>query len=281
MVPTKDCAATIAGVIEHTVGPARAAGLVDEVVVIDGSGDDTAVRARDAGAVVLPEDSVLPEFGPSLGKGDAMWRALTRTSGSVVCFLDGDTADPDPAHLLGLLGPLLIDPTIELVKGSFARPFRAGDATVAHEGGRVTEIAARPLLNLHFPLLAGFQQPLAGEFGARRALLESLSFPAGYGVEIAVLIDSLRERGLDALAECDLGERQNRHQPLRALGEMSLAIMIAVERRLDGRPSSSGGQFLRPWEDGVIVRVPVTERPPLATLRAGVEARAVAPASSP
>jgi glycosyltransferase involved in cell wall biosynthesis len=281
VVPTKDCAETITGVIERTVGPARAAGLVDEVVVIDGSADDTAARAREAGAIVLAEDSVLAEFGPALGKGDAMWRALAQTSGSVVCFLDGDTEDADPAHLLGLLGPLLLDPTIELVKGSFARPFRAAaDTTVAHEGGRVTEIAARPLLNLHFPLLAGFQQPLAGEFGGRRALLETLPFPAGYGVEIAVLIDSLRERGLDALAECDLGERQNRHQPLRALGEMALAVMIAVERRLEGRPSSSGGQFLRPWEDGAIVRVPVIERPPLATLRPGTAARAAAPASS-
>jgi glycosyltransferase involved in cell wall biosynthesis len=269
VVPTKDCAATIGGVLEDTVGPARLAGLVDELVVIDGSTDDTGALARAGGAVVIREDEILREFGPSLGKGDAMWRALSRTTGSVVCFLDGDTEDPDPGHLLGLLGPLLLDPTIELVKGAFVRPFRSGETTLPNEGGRVTELTARPLLNLHFPLLCGFQQPLAGEFGARRTLLESLPFPVGYGVEIAVLIDSLRERGLEALAECDLGTRQNRHQPLRELGEMAFAIMLAVEHRLDGRrnSSSSGGQYLRPWEDGAIVRVPVSERPPLATLR--------------
>ncbi|HEX3616491.1 MAG TPA: glucosyl-3-phosphoglycerate synthase [Solirubrobacteraceae bacterium] len=272
VIPTKDCEDTIGAVLEQTVGPARVAGLVDELIVIDGSRDATAARAVAGGARVVQESEVLPEFGPSLGKGDAMWRALAVTSGSIVCFLDGDTGDPDPRHLLGLLGPLFAEPTIMLVKGSFARPFRSGGTTSVDEGGRVTELAARPLLNLHFPLLSGFQQPLAGEFGARRALLEGLPFPTGYGVEIATLIDSLREYGLDALAESDLGERQNRHQPLRSLGEMAFAVMIAVERRLEGRTSSSGGQYLRPWQDGAIIRVPVGERPALATLRPALDA---------
>jgi glycosyltransferase involved in cell wall biosynthesis len=271
VIPTKDCEDTIGGVIEATVGPARLAGLVDELVVIDGSSDETQARAQAAGAVVWHEDEVLPEFGPSRGKGDAMWRALSQTTGSIVCFLDGDTADPDPCHLLGLLGPLVTDPTVTLVKGSFARPFRSGEATVANDGGRVTELAARPLLNLHFPLLAGFQQPLAGEFSARRTLLEALPFPSGYGVEIAVLIDSLRRCGLEALAEADLGTRQNRHQPLRALGAMAFAVMVAVEQRLEGRRSSSGGQYLRPWDEATTVRVPVAERPPLTTLQPALQ----------
>lgn len=280
VIPTRNCAGTITGVLEETVGPARAAGIVDEVVVIDGSVDETGARAEAAGAVVIHEDDVLPEFGPSLGKGDAMWRALSQTTGSVVCFLDGDTEDPDPGHLLGQLGPLLADPTIMLVKGSFSRPFRSGATTLDNEGGRVTEIAARPLLNLHFPLLAGFQQPLAGEFGARRTLLEELPFPTGYGVEIALLIDSLRHHGLEALAESDLGVRQNRHQPVRALGEMAFAIMVAVEQRLEGRCSSSAGQYLRPWDDAATVRVPVGERPPLVTLRSAGQSSTPAPQRS-
>jgi hypothetical protein len=162
---------------------------------------------------------------------------------------------------------------VALVKGAFDRPFRAEGQDLAHEGGRVTEVMARPLLNLHFPLLAGFDQPLAGEFGARRELLKRIPFPVGYGVEVAVLIDALRACGLQGLAECHLGTRQNRHQPLRALGEMAFAVLAAVERRLDGPRSTTAGHYLRPWEDGAVVRVPVEERPPLDTLSASDQVR--------
>ena len=269
VIPAKQCADTVTGVLETTVAPAVAAGLVDEVVVVDAaSSDGTADRAAQAGARVLQQDELLDDFGPALGKGDAMWRALSATSGDIVCFLDADTANPDPDHLLGLLGPLLIDPEIVLVKGAFERPFAAAGRTLVDEGGRVTELMARPLINLHFPLLAGFAQPLAGEFAARRGLLETLPFPVGYGVEIAVLIDALRSRGLDALAECHLGTRQNRHQPLRKLGEMAFAVLAAAERRVQGPRSATGGQYLKPWEDGAVARVPVLERPPITSLSA-------------
>ena len=266
VIPTKDCEDTITGILQRTVAPLRDAGLVDDVVVIDaGAGDQTGTRARAAGARVLYQDAILPEYGRALGKGDAMWRALHATGGEVVCFLDGDTEDPHPHHLLGLLGPLLCEPGVALVKGTFERPFRAGEHSLANEGGRVTELTARPLLNLHFPLLAGFSQPLAGEFSARRDLLEQLQLPAGYGVEIAVLIDALRNVGLDSLAECHLGTRQNRHQPLRSLGEMAFAVLAAVEQRLDGRNSVMGG-YVRPWDDGAVVRVPIAERQPLSSI---------------
>ena len=264
VIPTKECGATIAGVLARTVEPLRALGMVDEVLVVDAaSSDGTAERARACGARVVQQDAVAPTQGPALGKGDAMWRALQITRGEIVCFLDGDTEDPSPEHLSGLLGPLLSDPAIDLVKGAFERPFKTGEERLAHEGGRVTELMARPLLNLHVPLLAGFTQPLAGEFAARRSLVERLAFPVGYGVEIAVLIDALREVGLDGLAECHLGTRQNRHQPLRALGEMAFAVLAAVERRVGGVRTASGGHYVRPWEDGSVVRVPIAERPAL------------------
>ncbi len=268
VIPTRECAETIAGVLTHTVSPLRAAGLVDELVVVDAdSHDGTATRAARCGAKVLQQDDLLTGYGPALGKGDAMWRAIQATHGEVICFLDGDTGDPHPHHLQGLLGPLLSGSETRLVKGAFARPLAEGAVMRLEEGGRVTELMARPLINLHVPLLAGFSQPLAGEFAARRELLERLPFPAGYGVEIAVMIDALRICGLEALAECHLGTRQNRHQPLRALGEMAFAVLAAVERRLDGPRSATGGAYLRPWEGGSIAHVPILERPPLSSLR--------------
>ena len=191
---------------------------------------------------------------------------MSATDGDIVCFLDADTADPHPEHLLGLLGPLLTDPEVMLVKGAFERPLRTAGGELAHEGGRVTELMARPLLNLHFPRLAGFSQPLAGEFAARRELLEAIPFPVGYGVEIAMLIDTLRRHGLQAMAQADLGARRNRHQSLRALGEMAYAVLAAVQRRIDGDATVAGGHYLRPWADGEIALVPVAERPPLGTL---------------
>jgi glucosyl-3-phosphoglycerate synthase len=262
VLPAREVADTIGGVLDAAVMPLVAAEVVDEVLVVDaGSTDGTAEVAAARGVRVLDEDRILPGHGPALGKGDAMWRALAVTTGDVMCFLDADTSHPAPWLLSGLLRPLLSDLEVQLVKGAFDRPF---ESARPHEGGRVTELMARPLLNLHFPELAGFAQPLAGEIAARRALLERLAFPAGYGVEIAMLIDALRLVGLDGLAEVDLGTRQNRHQPLRDLGEMAYAVLAAVEARIDGR-ASAGGHYVRPWDDFAVARVPVLERPPLAS----------------
>lgn len=267
IIPTKHCAATITGILHQTVGPLADLGLVDHVLVVDAqSPDGTAERAATAGATVVQQDELLTEHGLAMGKGDAMWRALHATRGDIICFLDGDTADPHPDHLLGLLGPLLCDPSLQLVKGAFDRPLRTGDHFLPDEGGRVTELMARPLLNLYEPALAGFAQPLAGEFSALRELLEAIPFPTGYGVEIAILIDALRRHGLGALAECHLGTRQNRHQPLRALGEMAYAVLAAVRARTGDNQVAITGKYLRPWDDLSNARVPVLERPPLREL---------------
>lgn len=267
IIPTRRCADTIGAVLAETVVPLRRAGLVDRVIVIDAaSADGTAALAARAGAEVLQQDAVQTGHGPALGRGDAMWRALSATTGDLVCFLDGDTADPCPDHLLGLIGPLLTRPELALVKGAFVRPRHAEDSIIAAEGDRVTELMARPLLNLHVPRLAGFAQPLTGAFAARRELLQAIPFPVGDGVEIAILIDALGHAGLEALAESDLGQRENRDQPLRALGEVAFAVLAAVERRRHNGRTPDSGAYLRPWADGTSVPVAITERPPLAAL---------------
>jgi glucosyl-3-phosphoglycerate synthase len=157
------------------------------------------------------------------------------------------------------------DDTLALVKGSFRRPFRIGDTVLPSGGGRVTELLARPLLNLHRPELAGFAQPLAGEIAARRSLLERLPFPVGYGIEIAMLLDAHARVGIDALAQADLGERQNRHQSLHALSAMALAVLVAAERRIGGLDAHAlaVSELVHPSAAASVRRIDVSERPPL------------------
>ena len=270
VLPTRDVAGTIGGVLDCLL-PLQARGLVDELVVVDAaSGDGTAEIAAARGAQVLQESELMTAHGPARGKGDAMWRGLSATSGDIVVFIDTDTEDFHQVFALGMIGPLLTAPGVEFVKGSFRRPFRMGEVSVPDGGGRVTELVARPLLNLHVPELAGFAQPLAGETAIRRPLAESLSFPVGYGVEIAMMIDTLRAVGIDAMAQVDLGTRQNRHQPLRSLSAMAHAVIVAASARVHGRDAIEAyapGPLALPAGGGIEVRqVPLEERPPLRTL---------------
>jgi glucosyl-3-phosphoglycerate synthase len=267
ILPTRECAATIGPILDR-LAPLREAGLVDEVLVVDAdSADGTAALARRHGARAVAESSLRPEVGPGRGKGDAMWRAAGATSAELLVFIDADTVDFDPVFLTGLLGPLFTDPDLAMVKGTFRRPLALGDTVREGEAGRVTELVARPLLNLHFPALSGFTQPLAGELAIRRDLFDRLSIPVGYGVEIAMLIDALRIVGLDALAEVDLGVRQNRHQSLRALSAMAAEIMVAVERRTGAAPRPASPAFRPRPEAGSppeLWRLRCEERPPTA-----------------
>ncbi|MGA2320506.1 MAG: glucosyl-3-phosphoglycerate synthase [Solirubrobacteraceae bacterium] len=271
VLPAREVAATIEP-IARCVAELGAAGLIDEAVVVDAASEDgTAEMAVAAGLRVVQEDAVAQECGPAQGKGDAMWRALQVVQSDIVAFFDSDTEDFHAGFVTGLLGPLICEPQIQLVKGSFKRPFRDGSGSRDGEGGRVTELLARPLLNLHAPELAVFDQPLAGEVAARRSLLARLPFSVGYGVEIAMLIDAWREVGLDGLAQVDLGVRQNRHQTLRDLSAMSYAVLVAASARFLGAEltdaPASGSLALPPQSPGMPMemrRVPIDERPPLS-----------------
>jgi glucosyl-3-phosphoglycerate synthase len=276
VLPAREVASTI-GPTLAALTPLRDAGLVDELLVVDAaSADGTAQVAQAAGATVVQEAEILAEHGPARGKGDALWRAVHATHGDVVAFVDADSAGFDARFALGLLGPLLTDPAVAFVKGAYRRPLTVGAETVPEGGGRVTELLARPLLNLHLPELAGIVQPLAGEVAARRELLEALPFPVGYGVEIANLIDALRHAGLDAIAQVDLGERRNAHQPLHALSAMAYAVLVAAERRIHGDAGALPPPLARPRADGALAlsEVAVEERPPLRTLADGDAATA-------
>ena len=271
-LPARDEATTIGSILTQ-LAPLTELGVIDQIVVVDHSTDSTAEIARRLGAEVHDQEELMPELGPVLGKGDAMWRALPVLTGDVVCFLDADSERFGAHFACGLLGPLLCEPGISFVKGFYRRPFRIGELTLPDGGGRVTELTARPLLNMFYPDLAAVQQPLAGEIAARRELLERLPFVSGYGVDIALLLDAYHAVGLDALAQVDLDVRQNAHQPLRDLGPMAYAVLQAVASRLerDGRLRGPlPATLLVPEDEGDMqaLRSHPVERPPLADLRA-------------
>ncbi|RII13711.1 Glucosyl-3-phosphoglycerate synthase [Streptomyces sp. YIM 130001] len=288
VLPALDEQATVGAIVStirrELMSPAVP--LVDELVVIDsGSRDRTAEVAAAAGARVVHRDAILPRIPALPGKGEVLWRSLLVTGGDIVCFVDADLREFSADFVRGIVGPLLTDPDVQFVKAMYDRPLgevadedHGGDPG-GDQGGRVTELVARPLLNLHWPQLAGFVQPLGGEYAVRRSLLEQLPFPVGYGVELGLLVDALHTVGLDALAQVDVGVRKHRHQDSRALGRMAAAIYRTAQLRL------ARGHLVRPrltqFERGPGGFEPHTrpvdteERPPMGNL-AEYQARRVA-----
>jgi glucosyl-3-phosphoglycerate synthase len=241
-LPARDEAATIGPIVAEVVGLA----IVDEVVVIDdGSTDDTAAVAAAAGARVVREADVLPEAGPGTGKGNALWKGLYACEGDILCYLDADLRNFRGEYVERLCAPLLADNDVLFVKAYYARSFEGAPTG----GGRVTELVARPLLSLLFPKLADIEQPLGGEYAARRTALEVLPFVEGWGVELALLVDLVARFGREALAQVDLDVREHRNRPLDELAPQARAIIATALQR---------AELLDP--------VDVRERPPMITL---------------
>ncbi len=275
VLPALNEARTV-GAIVTTFRSLVDAGLVDELIVIDpGSHDGTDAVARDAGATVVYEADVLPGQGRVPGKGEAMWKSLAATTGDLVCWIDADLEDAGPEFVCGLLGPLLTDPGVQYVKGFYERPLAERDRLRPTGGGRVTELVARPWLNMFWPDLAYVVQPLAGEQAGRRAHLESLPFAAHYGVEIGLLLDTYARHGLAGLAQVDLDRRIHRHQSVTTLGRMAYVIQHAILRRLaaEGRatfpePGTTLRQFRNVAQEYRLVAydLPLFDRPPLRSV---------------
>jgi glucosyl-3-phosphoglycerate synthase len=226
-IPARDEGSTVGSVVRAVVQPFLASaggnGLVDEVLVLnDGSIDDTAEQARAAGA------RVVSSRGVDGGKGQAMAAALEASAGDIIVYLDADVANTTPAFVTGMLGPLLLHLDVALVKGFYTRPLH-GEPT---GGGRVTELVARPVLELLFPELSEIRQPLAGETAAHRWVFEKVGFADGYGVEIALLIDVATHIGPGVLAQVDLGERIHRNRPLHELRPQAVDVLRAALDRI-------------------------------------------------
>ena len=276
VLPARNEAATVGHMVERLKDElVDRVPLIDELIVIDsGSADETASVATAAGAWVVRQDEVLTSLVDRPGKGEALWKSLYVTHGDVVVFIDADLEQFDPQFAVGLLGPLLAEPSVQFVKAFYDRPLQAGRTILPAGGGRVTELMARPLLNLHWPHLAGFVQPLAGEYAGRRTLLERVPFMSGYGVEIAMLVDVFELAGLSAMAQVDLGSRRHRNSSDAALGQMAaqvyLALLSRIERHGLGMMTVDASyeltQFARDGQSFVptTTDVGVIERPPMA-----------------
>jgi glucosyl-3-phosphoglycerate synthase len=210
--------------------------LIDQLVVVDSDSTDRTVEiATELGVQVERHSRILREVGSYVGKGEALWKSLHVLDGDIVAWIDTDIRNIQPRFVFGLIGPLLREPRIQYVKGFYKRPIKEGDKLVSEGGGRVTELMARPFLNLFFPELSGIIQPLSGEYAGRRAVLESVPFFTGYAVETGLLIDILESVGLSAIGQVDLERRIHRNQPLGNLSQMSYVILQAAIRKLEER----------------------------------------------
>jgi len=254
-LPARNEAETV-GPIVQTISALQHRGLIDETVVMDDrSTDATAKVAAAAGARVVSVPDVLPEAGAATGKGNALWASIAASAGDVIVWIDADLRSFTPDYVIGLLGPLLTDPEVTLVKGFYDRP------TVGGGGGRTTELMARPVLATFFPELGVIEQPLGGEYASRRSILEQLPFPQGYGVETGLLIDIAHRWGVDRIAQVDLGVREHRHQSLSALSSQAMEVLHAALLRTGADRATLSRVLMRPDEAPVEVRV--DERPPL------------------
>jgi glucosyl-3-phosphoglycerate synthase len=271
VLPALNEAATV-GAVVASVRP-HVGTLVDELVVVDsGSSDRTVEVAAAAGARVVRRTEVLTELEPLPGKGEVLWRSLAATTGDLLVFVDSDLVDPSPDFVPTLLGPLLLEPGVALVKGFYRRPL----AGAPEGGGRVTELLARPLLSALRPELSGVIQPLSGEYAGTRALLEAVPFASGYGVEIGLLLDAHAIVGLAGIAQVNLGVRRHRNQPLAALGLMARQVLgtalarCGVDSAVDSAPSELT-QFVQVAGEWLpdTAGVPVADRPPMRELLQG------------
>ena len=271
VIPARDEAATIGGIVAAIrLALMERVSLVDELVVIDSdSTDATAAIAADAGADVWPAAAIRSDLGRHAGKGEALWKAQFVTTGDILVFIDADLTGWGPHFVTGLLGPLFADADVLLVKGFYDRVLDDGSVRPGLQGGRVTELVARPLLSLYWPDLREVVQPLAGEWAIRRETFAGLPVPVGYGVEMSTLLDVFQAYGMGAIAQVDLGARAHSHQSLHDLAVMAGEI-LAVAARRSGRQLPQQAelrQFERtpgaPWRSRPL---PMAERPPACTI---------------
>lgn len=232
--PTLNEEQTIGSILSIVKKTIYEPGLVDEVIVIDSnSSDSTAEIVRSVGFEVYQHKDILHEYGSYKGKGDALWKSLSVLKGEIILWCDSDIINFKPGFIYGPLGPLLLDEKISYVKAFYKRPLKIENSYLKNEGGRVTEILVRPIINLFYPELSKIFQPLSGEYAGRRRVLEKIPFSTGYGVEIGMLIEICERFGLETIAQVNIKRRVHKNKPLAELSKMSFGIMQTIIRKLE------------------------------------------------
>lgn len=288
-LPTLNSAASLGAILDVLQGElVEKNHLIDELAIIDArSTDDTAAIAAQYGVTVFYQDEGFEELPPTGGKGEALWKSVARLNGDIIAWLDSDIRNIHPRFVYGTVGPLLADPDLGFVKGFYERPLIDNVDLKPNGGGRVTELVARPMLNLYYPELAGFIQPLSGEYAGRREILEAVPFISGYGVETGLLIDVLDKFGLGVMAQVDLETRIHANQSLEGLSRMAFSVMQTAFLRLDrdGQikllkdfstefntiTSQDGGRQLKQSDVVVVERPPLIETAEYRAARTGKE----------
>jgi glucosyl-3-phosphoglycerate synthase len=248
--------------------------LIDEIAVIDsGSTDRTCSVAAQYGAKVFASKDILKKYGSFMGKGENLWKSLFVLKGDIIVWIDADISNIAPKFLYGLVGPLLVREDLSYIKAFYERPLKSMSELSPSGGGRVTEILVRPLFSLFYPELAYLVQPLSGEYAGRRALLETLPFSVGYGVEVGHLVDILHVHGVGCIGQVDLDRRVHRNQPVQALSKMAFGIMTTFFNRLAkyGDAENLKGlssahialSVIGSRHETVFSEIPVHERPPI------------------
>ena len=208
--------------------------LVDEIIVVDsGSEDKTRQNAEKEGAKFYLAD-VYNNLSDSYdeGKGTNLWTSLYLTNSDIICWVDADIYNFHPKFVYGLIGPLLKNKKLVYSRSFYKRPIKTKNTKkieiTSEQGGRVTELCFRPLINLFFPELSGFIQPLSGEYAGRKKALEQIPFYSGYSVETGILINLVEKFGLNSIVQVDLDIRIHKNQSLSNLGNMASVISKTI-----------------------------------------------------